>query len=135
MDRKEAEKWIEKFVRVDTRYSRFNGFFVLYKSSDFAYTTCHLRSSLDSALSVLCNIAVNRFRVDEIISIIEIENIFGFIPVHKLFSHEIGALISKRIEQVSVDLNKYPHICKQCRSPAWVNPVTGSTDCSNKGCK
>jgi len=36
---------------------------------------------------------------------------------------------------VQIDLNKYPHICNKCNSPAWINPVTNQTDCSNKDCK
>jgi len=146
MTRDEALRWVGKFVCVTitgkgNNKGPWQGFFMLSKNNDgFILQSMNKETTLKVFNENLyvkeanCKIRFGIF-ISAINTIVDCQNDKGWVPVHECFGHELEGWLSKPIEQFSINLKKYPHICMKCNSPSWNNPVTGHSDCSNKNCK
>jgi len=134
MTRQELEKYVGKFCHINERGFSDRGFLIFSKVKD-EYCILTLYSLNINAFVVYEYLYKSKRQIKDILNIKEVDNEYNSKTIHECFGHEIEDWISKPIESVSIDLNKYPHICNKCSSLAWINPVTNHTDCSNKNCK
>jgi len=145
MERSEVLKYVGKYVNikyagVDGKQYCYPGYILIHESLDrwstyygfFKDDLCK-NEHLFSYIRFLdtCDLSMSYIHnIEEI----EYDDSAG-LTIYECFGKEIEDWISKPIEQVSINLSKYPHNCPYCNFPAWVNPVTNHIDCSNKNCK
>jgi len=138
MTREELLPYVGKFCHIFFKNDPCHGcgFISIHKTEDLISIDSFIRGAfVGTEIEILEEINSFSFPLLEINNIREETNTYNWISIHEHLGHELKDWLSKPIKYFPIDLNKYPHTCRKCSSPSWVNPVTGHTDCSNKNCK
>jgi len=130
MTRQELEKWIGKYVYVESKEGFYSvGFFMIHKKEDIYYTY----EDVDET-EFRRKLGISNWDFYDIKIIKEEKNHQKYVPVHEFLGQELEGWLSKPLSEFSIDLSKYPHKCS-CGSPAYIKYFLNQIECSNKNCK